>query len=358
MLLIAHPTFFSVNRPKLVYIINSIDYGGAEIGMIRLLSELEPTEFDVTIVTLQRSVPDLISKLPDHVSVHELGIDSKIELHKLIPLRKIISKSDILVCSLFHSVVAGSIIGSTLFRSPKIYSWRHNTDSVQGLRKLLYSISYYLSDGILVDSESTKELVLNWGINERRISVLPLAGVDIDEYPSVNDYTSKGRIRIGTVARLLEQKGYPELIKCAEKLPDYEFHIIGDGPLSEMIQQSPDNVISHGRVSDDKLRRLWGTFDIYFQPSRYEGLCITAIEAMASGLPVVASNVDGLSESIVDGKTGYLVKQGDIEAYCSRIQELASSPEMRRKFGEAAKNRAHERYSSEALANQFRNVIC
>lgn len=347
-----------MDQTRLTYIINSIDYGGAEIGMIRLLSELDPTKFDITVITLQNCVPDLTVKIPDHVDIHEMKVNSKFEVYELIPLRNIISGSDILVCSLFHSVVVGSIIGSTQFRSPKIYSWRHNTDSVQCIRKSLYSISYYLSDGILVDSKSTKELVLNWGIDEQKVSVLPLAGVDTGEYPSINNYTSNGKIRIGTVARLLKQKGYPELIKCAKKLPGYEFHIVGDGPLSEVIQQSPDNVISHGRVSQDELQRLWGTFDIYFQPSRYEGLCITAIEAMASGLPVVASNVDGLSESIVDGKTGYLVKQGDVEAYCSRIQELASSPEMRRKFGEAAKSRVHEKYSSEALANQFRKVVC
>lgn len=346
-----------MGRPTLTYLINCIDYGGAEVGMIRLLSELEPEEFDITVVTLEGAEPDLVSELPTHVEVVELGIESKLEIHRLAPLRNIISNSDILICSLFHAVVVGSVIGSLVPGSRQIYTWRHNTDSVGLIRRYLYSLAFQLSDGILVDSESTADRISSWGVDAEDVSILPLAGIDVDRFPEAQYNTSEDKVRVGTVARLLEQKGYPELIRCAKQLPEYEFHVVGDGPLAEKLQSAPSNVICHGRVSQAELERLWGTFDIYFQPSRYEGLCITAIEAMASGLPVVASDVDGLSESIVDGETGYLVKQGEIDEYCTRIRELANDRTKRQEFGEQGKDRVSEQYSSTALAERFQDVV-
>lgn len=346
-----------MSKPSLTYLINCIDYGGAEIGMIRLLSELNPDEFDITVVALTQGEPDLTAELPNHVEFIELGIRSKLEFYRLSPLRELISESDILICSLFHSVVVGSIIASLSIEPPKIYTWRHNTDSVSLLRRSLYSLSYRLSDGIFVDSKSTADRVSNWGVDDQDISVLPLAGIDVDEYPAADHCSSNNIVRVGTVARLLEQKGYPELIKCAEELPKYEFHIVGDGPLVDRLRTSTDNVICHGRVSQAELEHLWRTFDVYFQPSRYEGLCITAIEAMASGLPVVASDVDGLSESIIDGETGFLVEQGNVEEYCSWIRELARNPQKRKKFGEEGRKRVSNEYSSKALVTQFRDAI-
>ncbi len=345
-----------MTKRKITYIINSVSYGGAQIGMVRLVSELPPDKFDLTVVTLKYADTNIASELPDHVSLIEIGAESKFAIHELLPLQKILSTSDIVVCSLFQSVIVGTILSQISFDPPKIYCWRHNTKQTTRLRKKLYKFSYDLSNGILVDSESTKRQMLNWGFTNEKMTKLPIAGISVNDYPSAN-HTANGKIRIGTVGRLVEQKGYTDVIKCAKKLPDYEFHIVGDGPLKKELQQSPDNVICHGRVNQKKLHQIRESLDIYFQPSRYEGLCITGIEAMASGLPVVASNVDGLTESVVDNKTGFLVEQGDISGYCSKIKELAVNPELRNKFAKAGQKRVEKKYSAKVLASQFQEAI-
>ena len=346
-----------MNSPKLVYLINAVDYGGAEIGMVRLLSGLDEDEFDVTVVALKNANPDVARELPSHITVQSLNLHTKLNPEKFVTLYRNISESDVLICSLFPSVFLGTVFGK-VSRVPKIYTWKHNITNDRKVRKVFNSISFKLSDGMFVDSKSAKEILVDWGIDENQIQILPLAGIGIDEYPTVNHTRIGGDVRIGTVGRLTETKGYLELLECAEALPEYEFHVVGDGPLADELRNGPSNVVWHGEKSPEELKQhFWGSFDVYLQPSRFEGLCITAIEAMASGLPVVASEVGGLTESVVHGETGFLVPQGDIGGYCSRIKELANDPELRARFGRAGKQRVEDRYSAEALANQFCEAI-
>jgi len=324
--------------------------------MVRLLSELERDTFDTHVITIKHVNPDLTQELPNHITIHELNLTSGGALSPLAGAFRSIRTADVLVCSLVPSIVVGSVTG-TLARVPDIYSWRHTTHQENRFRKLLYSIAYRLSDGILVDSDASKQHIIEWGIEEHRITKLPLSGVKMDMYPSVTHAQPDGPIRVGTVGRLVEKKGYDELIECARNLPEFEFHVVGEGPLAEKIQNAPKNVVYHGRVSQEELQRLWGTFDIYFQPSRYEGLCITAIEGMAARLPIVASDIDGLSESIVDGTTGYLVEQGDINGYCDKLRQLAADSSRRNRMGAAGQERARQHFSSKALAREFIDTV-
>jgi len=341
-----------VSDQRLTYLINRIDYGGAEIGLVRLLSELDADSFEISVITIKQINPDLESEIPNHVTLHELDVGSGGSLRTALRAVQQIRRTDIFICSLFPSIVIGSVAG-TVGGVANIFSWRHTTSRNSAIREGLYKLSYFLSDGVFVDSEATRENAIQMGLTEHKITKLPISGVKMDTYPDVEYGSPNDPIRIGTVARLVESKGHAELLECATRLPNFEFHIVGDGPLAAELRASPDNVVCHGRVSQDELYRLWGTFDMYFQPSRYEGLCITAIEAMAVGLPVVASDIDGLSESIVDAETGFLVEQGDIDGYCDKIQLLGSNPDRREQLGTAGRDRVLAQFSSEAFEREF-----
>lgn len=341
---------------SLTYLINKVDYGGAEIGMLRLLSGLDPRHFDCTVVVLKGINSELADDLPAHAEFHPLSLHQRPNMRSIRRLWGIIDSTDVLVSSLFPSIMLGSL-GGALANVPESYVWRHNTPELSRPRKLLNRLSIRLADGVFVDSMATEQLVIDWGVPPADVHLLPLAGVDVDKFPAVSHRSGSSTTRVGTIGRLVEQKGYPELLDCAARLPEYEFHVVGDGPLAPRMADGPTNVIMHGAVTNSELFELLETIDVYFQPSRYEGLCITAIEAMAGQLPVVASAVDGLTESIVDGKTGYLVPQGDIDGYCRRINTLATDPERRQRFGEAGRNRVRSNYSQEALAASFIEAI-
>jgi glycosyltransferase involved in cell wall biosynthesis len=178
----------------------------------------------------------------------------------------------------------------------------------------------------------------------------------MERYPTIKHEGTED-IRVGTVSRLIQAKGYDYLLSCATRLPNLEYHVVGGGPLEQPLRnKSPDNVTIHGHI-DMELSQLWSSFDIYFQPSRYEGLCITAIEAMACGLPVVASRVGGLTESVINGETGYLVEQGDVDRYCTQLERLASDPTLRQELGDAGRERVESTFTAEEFAARFRNVI-
>lgn len=345
-----------MSKKKVTYLINKIDYGGAEVGMVRLLSGLDYEEFSVTAVTLKGADPDLAAELPDDVNLTTLNLHKHRSPNKLLRLYRVIADTEVLVCSLFPSVFIGPVLG-TVSRVPQIYVWRHNTDGMGRLRTYLNKFVIKISNGVLTDSDATRELVEQWGVKPSNISVLPLSGIDVNSFPKVQHTACEGSLRVGTVGRLVDQKGYPELITCAERLPEYEFHIVGDGPLANQLDLSAENIVMHGRVSQRELNRLWSTFDIYFQPSRYEGLCITAIEAMACELPVVASNVDGLTESVVHGETGILVNSQDIDGYCRALERLEQNVDLRKSMGQKGLERVREYYSMEALAKEFTRVI-
>jgi glycosyltransferase involved in cell wall biosynthesis len=102
-------------------------------------------------------------------------------------------------------------------------------------------------------------------------------------------------------------------------------------------------------------------WDIVALPSLAEGLGIAALEAMARGIPVVATQVGGLSEIIVDGKTGFLVPAKDPQAMADRISQLARDPALRAKLGNAARERAADLFSvereSQAIQSAYQSLL-
>jgi glycosyltransferase involved in cell wall biosynthesis len=99
---------------------------------------------------------------------------------------------------------------------------------------------------------------------------------------------------------------------------------------------------------------LLASFDVFAFPSRFEGLCVAVIEAQAAGVPVVATAVGGIRETVVDGETGFLVPVGDAEALADRILRVLEHPDEARRLADEARRRvrafSEERMVAETLA--------
>jgi glycosyltransferase involved in cell wall biosynthesis len=346
---------------KLTYLITGLQFGGANVGMVRLLSELSPDEFDVTVVSVAQTEKDVIPLLPDHVKLVQCDVENTFTLHRLTPLIPVLRETDVLVCSLFHATAVGTVF-ERLIRVPTVLVWHHNTAHRNRIRTTIYGYANWVADRVLADSATVKQMLIDeFGISESDISVLPIAGVDTELFaPSQSDAnTGTDDIKVATVGRLTEQKGYTDLLECARRLVDtLQFHIAGTGPQQTALERdAPPNVHFHKKIPDDELPKFYATADIYFQPSRWEGLCMTVIEAMSCGLPIVASTVGGISESVVPGKTGFLCPPRDIDCFCDRLTELADDPDIRQTMGEAGRNRIKDRYSANVLGNAFRTAV-
>ncbi len=355
---------------KITYFITSLNFGGAEIGMTRLIDGIyrsdQADEIEITVISLVETSRDVVELLPESVEVHHLDIGSPLAIWKTRLLCSALADTDVLVCSLYHASVLGVVAGK-IRNVPQILTWQHNSKYRSKTAHALYSLCYRLSDQVLADSEAVRQMLISErDVPASKISVLPIVGVDTDQFRPYEDtieFDNDQDIQIGTVGRLVRQKGYDYLLECAKQLEDEaHFHVIGNGVLeseirTETIRVGIDNVTLHGKVPYESLPQYLSSFDIYFQPSRYEGLCMTVIEAMATGLPIVASETGGIRESVLNGETGYLVSPGSIEEYVIKIRSLIEEPKNTIRFGENGRKRVIERYSREEFTRSFLKIV-
>ncbi len=191
--------------------------------------------------------------------------------------------------------------------------------------------------------------------HRERISVIPYS-VDADRFvPPANGRPARARPTLVATGRLVYYKGFDRLIALAPRL-EVNLQIVGSGPLEEELRALAApfaNVEIVGGVSDSELIRRLQDADIFVlaSTSRAESFGIATIEAQATGLPAVVTDVGtGTVEAIKPGETGIVVPAGDDEALVAAINGLASDAERRLAMGSAARRWAIERFSEPSLA--------
>lgn len=169
-----------------------------------------------------------------------------------------------------------------------------------------------------------------------------------------------GALVVGSVGRLDPVKNLPALLRAHARLlaehPEARLVIVGDGPDREALLAEAralnlaETVVFTGYRAD--VRAVMPAFDVYANSSRYEGVSLTILEAMAAGLPVVATDVGGNPEVVVDHETGRLVA-GHASALAGALVELANHPKRRRVMGAAGRRRVRRHFSLERMAEQY-----
>jgi glycosyltransferase involved in cell wall biosynthesis len=162
----------------------------------------------------------------------------------------------------------------------------------------------------------------------------------------------------GNFLRVNPWKGYPWILETAERLgwsrgfPPADFLCVGDE--GETLVYGKSRVVFAGHVQDPaRMPLYYQAADIYFHPSRADTAPFSILEAMASGLPVVATNVGGIPEQVEDGRTGYLVRPGDTMAMAERLGVLLSDPEACEEMGNSGRSRVLEMFDFDRQAGDF-----
>jgi glycosyltransferase involved in cell wall biosynthesis len=188
-------------------------------------------------------------------------------------------------------------------------------------------------------------------------------------YPGVEIPDSEASVQgrrpmIGAVGRLEPVKGLTILLEAAASLrnryPDLRVELAGSGTCEPRLrslaaQLGLDAMVRFlgWRADVDALHRRWQAFA---QPSVHEGFGLAALEAMAAGLPVVASAAGGLPELVEDGRTGFLVPVDSVEALADRLGRLLEDERLRARMGGAARRRVHECFSVDEMAARTAKV--
>jgi len=174
-------------------------------------------------------------------------------------------------------------------------------------------------------------------LGARDVRVIP-SGVDLPEEVGA----AADPPHVLYAGRLSAEKGVLELVEAAEGL---ELVVAGDGPLRARVPGAL------GFVPHDELQGLYRRAAVVACPSRREGFGVACLEAMAHARPVVATNVGGLRDLVVDGETGLVVPPRDPAALRAALRRLLSDDELRRRLGAAGRERARDRFSWDAVTD-------
>jgi D-inositol-3-phosphate glycosyltransferase len=214
------------------------------------------------------------------------------------------------------------------------------------------------------------------GVPPRNITVIP-CGVDLDHFTPEGGHEERHRRhRVLSVGRLVPRKGVGTVIEAIAELVadglDVELVVVGGGaagpggsdPELDRLDRTArrariaDRVELRGQVPQTDLPELYRSADVVVCAPWYEPFGIVPLEAMACGIPVVASSVGGLIDSVVDGGTGRHVPPRDVEAVAAAIRDLLRDGDLRRHLGENGRERMTRRYAwSRIAANTERSYL-
>lgn len=204
------------------------------------------------------------------------------------------------------------------------------------------------ADAVVVLTTRARAGLLTDGIAAERVHVIP-SGFDPSIFAAPADRPPEraGGLRIGYVGRLAPQKRPDLVVQAFTRMAQpAQLVVVGDGPersrVESLVADSParDRISLSGFVPHDAIPGVLAGLDVLVLPSAYEEMGSVLVEAMATGLPVVASNVGGIPEVVRDGETGLLVPPGDVDALAAALDRLVADDELRGRLGRAARARA------------------
>lgn len=172
-------------------------------------------------------------------------------------------------------------------------------------------------------------------------------GVDLSAMSAIQPVSRGNRLRIVTPGRLVREKGHALLLDAlSESGLDYELVFVGGGPLEQALNDrahslgSANRLRITGTVDHGDLLSEVATADIVVIPSLHEGFGLTAVEAMALGRPVIASQAGGLPEVLDNGRAGRLFETGSVSSLTQSLIEMAETKDLRRRLGKSGPDRA------------------
>jgi len=256
--------------------------------------------------------------------------------------------------SLTRATLLGQMVGQR--RGLPVVSWQHAAFLRPWNRRLLRWRQKHSAIWV-ADSEAVLRLTHErLGVPMERLALWPIFRANPNA-PHAAAWKT-GPVRIGSLGRLHRVKGYDVLAEAQELLAssgphgDFEIVIGGEGAQRAALQER----IGLAGYIDSPADFLAG-LHLYIQPSRSEGLCVAAHEAMQAGLPVIASAVGELQHSVLPGETGWLVPPGDAGALAAALREAIAAPERLAAMGEAGRARLLARFGADRFDAAGKAII-
>jgi glycosyltransferase involved in cell wall biosynthesis len=338
---------------------DAVEFGGAEISAAHLVEHL-PRDFSVTVVGLD---PAIVARVASgrpgtraEVTAPSRGPgDVRAVAAHLRLFRR--ARPDVVHLSLAspwscqHALVAccalprTPVVGVYQLCVPPL-SLRQQLPR----RLIVHRISAHVAVGVAVARDVEKLLRLRSGVVRTIYNAVPIE-------PLARSHAGLDGATVVAVGRLEHQKGFDVLLDALARVPTGQLLLVGDGGQRVVLEQQArrlglaDRVQLTGWVENP--RTLMVDAAVFALPSRFEGFPLSVVEAMLAGLPVVAADVGSVREAVIHDQTGLLIEPDDADALAAALERLLEDEPERRRFGEAGRERALERFTADGMAKAY-----
>jgi glycosyltransferase involved in cell wall biosynthesis len=357
---------------SILFLITGLFPGGAETQLLLLAQELASRGWKPTVVSMISEGPLQATLEASGIKVSSLGMrrgvpDPRAVLRMSGILRA--EAPDILHTHMVHANLLGRV--SRLFAPvPVVISTAHSVTEGARWKELAYRVTDRLTDlTTIVSGAAAKRYIRIGAVPSNKLKVVP-NGVPLQTFQCDAETRARMRKSLGVedrftwlaVGRLDIPKDYPNLLAAIARLSKGSILLIaGDGPLRESIERFATDVGISDRIRFLGILRdipaLMTAADAYVMSSAWEGLPMVLLEASASALPIVATDVGGNSEIVLEGINGFLVPAKSPEALAEamlRIEQL--STESRRSLGLAGREHVAKHYSLPSVVDQWEQI--
>lgn len=342
-------------------------YGGAQ-QVIYLVRGLQSRGLENTIVCPPGSAIDAAAR-QQHLPVHNIDCGGDLDLRFMLRLRRYLAEvhPDVVHC---HSRRGADFMGSRAAQSagvPSILSRRVDSPENRYIAQLRYSPFrkiIAISDNV---AASLRESAVD---DDRIVKIRSAVDSEAVSHPIQRETWLRdfGLPQDGVVAviaaQFIERKGHRYMLQAMPDIcnahPDFRLILFGKGPLETVLREQAaqlgvGNHVQFAGYRDD-IDRLLGRADMLIHPALKEGLGVSMLKAAAAGLPVIAFDVAGAQEAVVQNQTGLLVKTADQKALLQAVMHLIENPSERRKLGSAGKIRMRESFSIDEMVDRHIGV--
>lgn len=356
-----------------MHIIDSLEFGGAEKVLVDLANNMADSH-EIAICCV-RKLGELASEVDKKIKVFCLNKGRGNDYRLPFQLARLIRAERFDVVHTHHwGIFLEGALAGFLSRAPVLVHTVHGSYIVypHGLAsRLKVAIRHVLErllarrfTRIVAVSDSIQAYIeRDIGIPARHMITIH-NGIRSESVLSAGENRKGGEVVFVTVGRLAAVKNQNMMIRAFAGLLAYHadaaLWIIGDGPERKNLAALVDQLALNGKVQFLGYRtdvdKILGDSDIFLMSSRYEGISIAILEAMRAKLPVVATRVGGVPETVIDGDTGLLVESDDVNAMVAAMRKLVASRELRRAMGLSGNRLLDREFSIRTMVENYQRL--
>ena len=361
------------------HVVSGLMFGGGQQVAIDLVRQLHASSnLHVQLIALGDCIASGFPLSESHAAIHLRGYDGRYNrpsslLRAALSLRRLLRSHPVEVVH-SHGWDCDVIVGLARVGMPIrqvahqhiLADWSSSSSVVHSVRRAVTRVA--------LDNRRTSWVAVSHAVKE---SLAPLGWLRPGDVRVVRNAVDLTRFQppavtvknfvpvIGAVARLVHMKGLEYLIQAVADLRrrgiDCTLRIAGDGPLRSALSNLAVSLGINDRVillgQQHAISNFYRSLDLFALPSvSLEGLPLSILEAMASGLPVVSTRVSGIPEAVIDGVTGKLVAPRDVHGLANALEELLCSSALRARMGHAGRERAESEFAFDRWCREVRQI--